>query len=519
MVRVYNTLSKKVEELRPQEGRGLKVYVCGLTTYDYAHMGHARTYVAFDIIRRHLMRAGFEIKFVQNVTDIDDKILKRALERKEEPLALSARFDALAREDLKALNVLPADVCPKVSETLRQIVAMVQILVQRRFAYETEDGFYFEVAKFAGYGKLSGQKLGEIKSGARVAVDEKKKAPEDFAIWKFAAGDECGFEDAWSVGEGKKPLRRGRPGWHIECSAMAKEHLGETVDVHGGARDLIFPHHENEIAQSEAANGKQFVKCWMHTGFLTVNGEKMAKSLGNFVTIRDALKKFDANSIRMFFAAVHYRSPVDYSEKSIVAAKNTLEKIFAVIGKAKGAMAASSGSGAEKNTLSNAHGMGNVEPGEGASGIALGARKALAEFEAAMDNDFDTPNACAAMVALSKEMGEAIANGKTAGMKNALNAMLGMLDVFGIDYSNVKEQHQIGAGVGGFVLPAVADVEKMLAKIKGGAKDEDINWLLRVRNAARGEKDYALSDRIRRELVDAGIEVEDAKGAAGWKRK
>lgn len=487
MIRAYNTMGGKIEKIAPLEGKTLKIYVCGLTTYDYAHMGHARTYVAFDIIRRFLLKEGFGVKFVQNVTDIDDKILKRAKEKGEEPLALSARFDLLGREDLAALNVMPADAYPKVSQTLPQIAKMVKTLMDKGFAYRTEDGIYFEVSKFSGYGKLSGQKTGEIKAGARIAVDERKKAPEDFALWKFSAENEWGFDS---------PLGRGRPGWHIECSAMAKEHLGDVIDIHGGARDLVFPHHENEIAQSEAANGKEFVRHWMHTGFLTVNGEKMAKSLGNFVTIRDALSKFDANSIRMFFALAHYRSPIDYSEKSIETAKNTLEKIFSNIAKAKGAAA-----GAKKT-------------GE----LAQAAKKAEKEFLAAMENDFDTPNAAAAMIGLGKTIGEAVAEGKLDGIEEALGALCGMLEVFGIDYSKISARHSVELGEKIGKVDAVG-IESKISKLKSDAADEDIEWLLRARNAARAKKDFALADMIRKELALAGIEIEDARGGASWKRK
>lgn len=489
MVRVYNTMSRKVGELRAAKGKKIGMYVCGLTTYDYAHMGHARTYVAFDIIRRFLLKEGFEIKFVQNVTDIDDKILKRALERKEEPLALSARFDALGREDFAALNILPVDAYPKASESLGQIAKMVRKLQEKGFAYKTESGIYFEVGKFKEYGKLSGQKLGELKAGARVEVDESKKAPEDFALWKFAGGKEWGFESE---------LGRGRPGWHIECSAMAREHLGETIDIHGGARDLVFPHHENEIAQSEAANGKKFVRCWMHTGFLTVNGEKMAKSLGNFVTIRDALGKFDANSIRMFFAMAHYRSPIDYSEQSIETARNTLEKIFAVMENAKIAIRG------KKTDEKNAP-------------IASSAKSALERFDAAMENDFDTPNAVAVMVGLSKELGEYLAGANTNGMvvENALGGLEEMLGVFGIDYSGAA-----GAEGGEVQEAREADVDALLVKIKTGKMGaKEIETLLAARNFARMKKDYALSDRIRRELADAGVEAQDAQGRTVWKRK
>jgi len=483
MVKVYNTMGREVGELKAAKGKILNMYVCGLTTYDYSHMGHARTYVAFDIVRRYLKRAGFEVKFVQNVTDIDDKILKRAMERKEEPLSLSARFDRLAREDMKALNIMPADVYPKASESLAQIAKMVRELQEKGFAYQTKSGIYFEVGKFGGYGKLSGQKVGELSAGARVVVDESKKAPEDFALWKFTKEGEWGFESE---------LGKGRPGWHIECSAMAREHLGETIDIHGGARDLVFPHHENEIAQSEAANGKKFVKHWMHTGFLTVNGEKMAKSLGNFVTIRDALAKFDANSIRMFFAMAHYRSPIDYSEKSIETARNTLGKIFAVMENAK---------------ISGGNGKGD--------GIAASAKNALEKFNAAMENDFDTPNAAAVMVGLSKELGESLAEGNAGGAADVLAALEEMLDVFGIDYSKAA-----GAEGGEVQEAKEADVDEIVAGMKGRRIcTGEIEILLAARNLARAKKDYALSDRIRRELAAAGIETQDAQKGTSWKRK
>ncbi|MEW6329461.1 MAG: cysteine--tRNA ligase, partial [Candidatus Micrarchaeota archaeon] len=331
-IKVFNNLTKKIEEFHPlgEREREIQMYVCGVTPYDYSHLGHARTYAAFDVIKRYFEYRGYKVRYIQNITDIDDKIIKRANEVGADPLKLSLEFQKSALEDMDALKIARADKYPKVTEHIPEIIALIKKLISRGYAYETEDGVYFEVEKFPDYGKLSKQSLDEIKAGARVEIDEKKRNPADFALWKKAKPGEPFFESPWG---------KGRPGWHIECSAMSMKYLGDNFDIHGGGRDLIFPHHENEIAQSEGATGKQFVKYWLHTGFLSVNKEKMAKSLGNFITIKDALKKHDADSLRLFYALTHYRSPIDFSDKNVEYAHNALEGLRNTLTNARNALA------------------------------------------------------------------------------------------------------------------------------------------------------------------------------------
>lgn len=480
---IYNTLSGKKEAFSPQDGKQVRMYVCGITPYDKSHLGHARTLVSFDVIRRYLIFRGYSVKFVQNVTDIDDKIIRRAKEKGVPPLELSEKYSRLSEEEFEKMGVMKPDIAPKVSQYIPAIVELIQGIEKNGFAYRTESGVYFDVLKFKGYGRLSGQSADTIKSGARIEVDERKKNPQDFALWKF--GEEAGatFDSPWG---------QGRPGWHIECSAMANKLLGDTLDIHGGARDLIFPHHENEIAQSEAATGKQFVKCWMHTGFLTVNGEKMAKSLGNFITIEDGLKKFTPQQLRQLFLLSHYRSPIDFSEDAVVAAGNALLSLHSAIS------AASTYSSSSKED-------GGLEPA---------VWEAEKKFSEAMDDDFDTPAAMAALFALGKRISGACSQGDVApsSVKKAAAALEKLLAVFNLAPAAHKE--------GGKEKSVVAKICSEFG-ISASEKEEDmIEALIAVRNEARRKKDFAVADTIRRELVDAGIVLEDRKdGTVGWHRK
>jgi len=462
-VQIQNTLSGKKETLSPAKQKHVQMYVCGITPYDKSHLGHARTFVSFDIIRRYFLFRGYTVTFVQNVTDIDDKIIKRAKERKMKPLELSKKYAEESGKEFAVLGVVKPDFAPKVSEHIPEIVKMIGKIMENGYAYKTESGVYFDVMKFKGYGKLSHQDMEQVRAGARVEVDEKKKHPADFALWKLGEEDGVTFDSPWG---------RGRPGWHIECSAMSTTRLGDTLDIHGGARDLIFPHHENEIAQSEAATGKPFVKLWMHTGFLTVNGEKMAKSLGNFITIEDALKKFSPQQIRMFFAMSHYASPVDFSETAVGAAGNSLETLHAAVHAAKS----------------------YPLPATGSARLADAAHEAEKKFVECMDDDFDTPNALAALFVLAKKITAACSDG-SAGKMDALAAsatLEKLLSVFGLEPG-----------------------EKKLS-----LSEKEIEEMVRKRDEARKRKDYAESDRIRKELDDAGILLEDRKdGTTGWRSK
>jgi cysteinyl-tRNA synthetase len=322
MLQVYNTLSRTKEPFKPHEPNKVKMYVCGVTVYDYCHLGHARAYIVFDMIRRYLEYRKYAVTYIQNFTDIDDKIIRRANETKTSYLDVTEKFIAEYYQDFDALGIKRADMYPKATEHIGEIIAVIEALIAKGKAYAVQGDVYYDVSTFPEYGKLSGRKLDDNEAGARVAVDDIKKNPLDFALWKSAKPDEPSWDSPWG---------KGRPGWHIECSAMSMKHLGETFDIHGGGQDLVFPHHENEIAQSEGATGKPYVKYWLHNGFVNIDNAKMSKSLGNFFTIRDILKKYDPEVLRFFVLTTHYRSPINFSEEQLIEAKKGLEKLYVAI--------------------------------------------------------------------------------------------------------------------------------------------------------------------------------------------
>lgn len=459
----YNSLAREKEKFEPIHKGKITMYVCGLTPYDHAHLGHARTYVAFDMLKRFLLFKGYEIFHIQNITDVDDKIIRRAKESGEKPAVLTEKFHSEALELLAKLHVLPADVYPKVTEHMPEIIALIKKLIENGYAYETETGIYFEVRKFNGYGKLSGQKLDEIISGSRKEVDETKKSPEDFALWKKTSGEILEFESPWGAG---------RPGWHIECSAMSLKYA-KTLDIHGGARDLIFPHHENEIAQSEAASGKKFVNYWLHTGFLTVNGEKMSKSLGNFVTLKDVLTEHSPNAVRMFFAMAHYRSPIDYNPEQIRQAEATVERVFNFM-----------------NNLDEALGKKEKKSAHDASLVSeINAKfKNLYHF---LEQDFDLPTAMTYFFSIIKS-----ANTHLEGDAYDYEA-LGL----------IKEEMEKALGIIGL---------ERETKELGGKTKELVELLIELREDARKRKDFGTSDRIREKLRQLGVLLEDS-GKTKWK--
>jgi len=406
-----------------------------------------------------------KINFIQNVTDVEDKIIKRANELGVLPLELSDKYDKKAREEFKILNILPPTVMPKISEHIPKTIEMIQKLMDNGIAYKTDSGVYYEVAKFRDYGKLSGQNLEKIKRGARIEVDESKKSPEDFALWKFGQTKGCAWDSPWG---------KGRPGWHIECSAMSMDKTGgKPLDLHCGARDLIFPHHENEIAQAEGAGYKPFCRMWVHTGFLTVEGEKMAKSLGNFVTIEQALKKWEPNTLRLFFAQTHYSSPVDFSEKSLEAAKNTLENI--------------------KRSLTVMQGEGEKSDKEAEHNLEDAINTHLSKFTTAMDNDFDTPSAISELVLASKEIAKARAQNRVSKdeLKKQIERIVQKFQILGLE-----------------VLQK--DKETKVSK-------EEINELVQKREEARKNKDWASADKIRNKLKEMGVVLEDSKEGIRWR--
>jgi cysteinyl-tRNA synthetase len=459
---VYNNLTRRLEPFRPIDPRRVRMYVCGMTVYDYCHIGHARVLVVFDVISRYLRRiygAGHLI-YVRNITDIDDKIIKRANENGEPFTTLTERFIEFMNEDADALGVQRPDQEPRATLHIREILDMIGALVDKGYAYAAANGdVYYDVSKFEGYGRLSGKNVEDLRAGERVAVDEAKDDPLDFVLWKAAKPGEPSWESPWGPG---------RPGWHIECSAMSTQALGSHFDIHGGGLDLQFPHHENEIAQSEAACGCQYVNYWIHNGFVRVDNEKMSKSLGNFFTIRDVLKKYDPEVVRYFILASHYRSPLNYSDQHLDGAKAALTGLYTAL-----------------------RGL-ELPPADEQLGDYA------ARFYAAMDDDFATPEAMAVLFDLAREVNRLRGSDDAAAAAHGalLRHLAGLL---GLLQREPQAFMQGGAPVGGL---ADADIERLIGE----------------RLEARRNKDWAASDRIRDELKAQGIVLEDGAGATTWRR-
>lgn len=454
---IYNTLTKTKDIFTPLVGNQVRLYVCGMTVYDFCHIGHARVMVAFDVVTRWLRHRGYDVTYVRNITDIDDKIIKRANENGEPFLALVERMIAAMHEDEARLNVLRPTLEPRATDHIAGMHQMIQTLIDKGYAYAPGNGdVYYRVGKFAGYGKLSRRKIEDLKIGARIEVDEAKEDPLDFVLWKGVKPGEPSWESPWGVG---------RPGWHIECSVMSTCCLGETFDIHGGGPDLVFPHHENEIAQSEAATGKLYAQAWMHAGAVRVDGEKMSKSLGNFFTIRDVLAKYQPEVVRYLLVSSHYRSPINYAEDSLREAKGALERFYHAL-----------------------KGLPTVAP---AGGEAFEAR-----FAAAMDDDFNSPEACAVLFELAREVNrlrdtDAAAAAGLAARLRELGSVLGVLQL--------EPEAFLQAGAEGKVN--AAEVEALIA----------------ARLAARAAKNWAESDRIRDQLTAMGVVLEDGKGGTTWR--
>jgi cysteinyl-tRNA synthetase len=481
-MRFFNSLSKSLEEFKPLDDKKVMMYVCGLTPYDSAHIGHARTYVSFDVLKRYLIRSGFSVYHIQNITDVEDKIIKRCRETGADPKELTTEVHAEALGLFGALNIIPADVYPKVTEHIRQITDLIGLLIERGSAYETPAGVYFSIPSFSRYGALSGQDLEQIRAGARIEVDESKRDPADFALWKKTDGEIIEFDSPWG---------RGRPGWHIECSAMAREYAGRTLDIHGGARDLIFPHHENEIAQSEGADGREFCRCWLHTGFLTVGGEKMSKSLGNFITLRQALDESSPNALRLFYLQAHYRSPLDYDRETLEAMEESVERIFNSVGLIR-----------EIDTT-NKDGHADREFRKRSDELML-------QFNTNMADDLNTPEAIAALFSLLRltnaHLGGRIDHAQVGRVREAVAEMLWIL---GIEEKKAGIESKAGA------LASLAEEFGLHPPPDAAAA---LEMLISLRDRARAGKDYGKSDDIRSRLKKIGIILED-KPSAGvrWK--
>ncbi len=489
-MQLFNSLSKNLEDFQPIEPDKVMMYVCGLTPYDHAHIGHSRTYVAFDTLKRYVMRKGYSVYHIQNITDVEDKIIKRCKETGSNPKILTKQIHDEALELFEQLNILKADVYPKVTENIPEIIEIIQKLIAQSNAYETETGIYFDVSSFKKYGLLSGQKLDEIEAGSRIAVDESKKKPEDFALWKKSKGEISEFDSPWG---------RGRPGWHIECSALSAKYGKRsdpnilTLDIHGGARDLIFPHHENEIAQSEAAQNQKFSNYWLHTGFLTVEGEKMSKSLGNFITIRDALSQNSPNALRLFYLLAHYRSPLDYSKESIDSLEESVERIFNSFGLLKEKIA---------NTKSSSHSD---------KDFRAKSTELIKYFYSSMENDLNTPEAIASLFNLLR-LSNSHCDSKSLDLeqlKIVVSSIEDMLWILGL-----KEQSNS-------IDDKFDSLCALLLEIGINSKpknaDEAMKLLVEKREDSRKNKDYKTSDAIRDGIKKIGIILEDTKSGIRWK--
>ncbi|MEA3202188.1 MAG: cysteinyl-tRNA synthetase [Thermoplasmata archaeon] len=470
MLQVTNTLTGKKEPFAPLQPPQVRMYVCGLTPYEEAHIGHARAYVAYDVMKRYLAHKGLAVQHIQNITDVDDRILARAHERGEQPLAYAERIHNVSLEAFDKLRIRRAQSYPKVSEHIAGIVAMTEALIARHHAYAGKDehgtSVYFSVESDPDYGKLSHLNRDELLQGVRKDVAEGKRHPADFALWKATKPNEGVSWDS--------PWGRGRPGWHIECSVMAKSLLGETLDIHGGGWDLIFPHHENELAQSESANGKPFVKYWLHVGFLTVEGVKMSKSLGNFTTLNAALAEWKPEALRLWFAGTHYRSPIDYSLAALGQAAKNIERFTNMLHNARSA-----------KTRDN-------EAPHDAEFLALVAKRA-AEFDAAMDDDLNTPKALATLFDLASDINKYVSAGpQKAALDKGLATFHKMEQIFD-------------------VLPAAEEAVEDAAPL--------LDLLLELRQDARKRKDFAQSDRIRDRLAELGYVIEDSANGPRWRKK
>ena len=465
MLKIHNSLTGNKEVFTPIEAGKVSIYVCGITVYDFCHLGHARAYIVFDVVTRYLRQSGYQVTHVRNITDIDDKIIQRANENGEPFTALTGRFIQAMHEDFDALGILPPEHEPRATDSIDGIIELIQELLRKDHAYAADNGdVYYAVASFPEYGRLSGKRLEDLRAGARVEVDSSKRDPLDFVLWKAAKPGEPAWESPWG---------KGRPGWHIECSVMSMGLLGKHFDIHGGGMDLKFPHHENEIAQSCGATGEPFANLWMHNGFVRVDEEKMSKSLGNFFTIREVMQRYHAEEIRFLMLSSHYRKPLNYSEQELASAGASLDGFYIA--------------------LSRTSPLENLPLEEDYS-------KRFAEV---MDDDFNTPGALAVLAELRKDISRRV----DAGEQDQANRLAALL-------------RKLGSVLG--ILQQ--DAEGWLKRARPGAVAEDslddarIEQLIAQRKAAREARDWAGADRIRDELKAAGVVLEDGAGGTGWRR-
>lgn len=485
---IYNTLTRRKEAFEPVGPGKVGVYVCGVTVYDQSHLGHAKSAINFDVVVRYLRHKGYDVKHVTNFTDVDDKIIARANEMGIEPLELSRRMIEEYHRDMDALRIRRADVYPKASESIQDMVEMIEGLVEKGYAYESNGSVYFSVKKAEEYGKLSGQSLDQMVAGARVEPGDDKRDPMDFALWKAAKPGEVSWDSPWG---------KGRPGWHIECSAMCLRHIGKTVDIHGGGTELVFPHHENEILQSEAYNEAPFVKYWMHNGLLTIDQEKMSKSLKNFFLIKDLLGKHRPEVIRFYILNASYRQPLDYDERSLEEAGKALEKLQNAYDNVKAAAGTATGTDDAEDLCS----------------------RAWAQVEERMDDDFSTREAIAAMFDLSREANRLLAEGRLSRkgaerVAGVFERFDGLFDVLRTDTGGVVRVSEEVR-----VVDEVSVAKKLEIDPARLSDDGYVTELVTIRERARKQRDFAYADEIRDRLAEFGIEIRDSKEGAAWKRK
>ena len=495
---IHNTLSRKKEEFIPVEKGKVKMYVCGMTVYSDAHIGHARTYFAFDVIRRYLEYKGYKVNYVQNITDVDDKIIAAANKENVDALKYSRSFTDRCLGDLDDLGIKRADLYPKASETIPDMIEMIKKIIENGYGYESKGDVYFSVEQFKDYGKLSGQKLDEMKTSACAITDDKKHNPFDFALWKKAKPGEPTWNSPWS---------KGRPGWHIECSAMSSKYLGLPFDIHGGGMDLRFPHHENEIAQAEAATGKTFAKYWMHIGLLTVNGEKMSKSLGNMINIKDLLKTWNPEIIRFFFAQAHYRSPPDFSEKGLKDAEKGLNKIHRLKEKLEGF---SDGASTKIN--------GDSLDGEEKAYYEV-VNSFKEHFEQAMDDDINTPEAVAILFDFVNKSNRYFENNPDPNAelcKYALDTLIKLGSILTLFQPKTAPGDLKGDSPSNKLQEIILKYEENTEK---KSTEELLDRILEIREESRKSKDWETSDNIRRELEDIGFEIQDTDDGPVWRKK
>ena len=462
MLKIYNTLTNQKEVFKPIDPSKVGIYVCGMTVYDFCHMGHARVLVMFDVITRHLRRNFKDVKYIRNITDIDDKIISRAIENNEDIFTLTKRFIDAMHEDEIALGVISPDIEPKATDSIEQMINMIELLIKNRLAYQGKNGdVFYSVRKFKNYGKLSGKNLDDLESGARVDIESNKEDPLDFVLWKMAKSNEPKWPSPWGDG---------RPGWHIECSAMSTHFIDDHFDIHGGGMDLTFPHHENEIAQSEGATGCKFVNTWMHVGFVNINDEKMSKSLNNFFTIRDILEKYDGETLRYFLISSHYRSPLNFSSTNIDSAKSALKRLYTAT------------RGLSDNVDIDYVSNNNLDYED--------------RFNSALNDDFNTPIAISILFEIAKQINvERLNDLKKA---NALSQLLKKL----ANFLGILEY----------------DADEYLKQGSELSENEILDKISK-REQARLSKDFAMSDQVRDELLEFGIILEDTEDGTTWRRR